>query len=174
MEIKWRALSDIMVIIPCSFILVVKTYICAMCAQSLQFCLSLCDPMDSTPPGSSVHGILQARILDCQWVAMPSTRVSFWPRSTINQEKGQFNSSWVAYVIKGCLQDWIRKLFFFFFNLRGFNELNLCIRQFYIGIGVQLLYIVELVSAVLKHVFKKVEAIFACKNNGKYAHTYWC
>ena len=114
MEIKWRALSDITVIIPCSFILVVKTYICAMCAQSLQLCLSLCDPMDSTPPGSSVHGILQARILGCQWVAMPSTRVSFWPRSTINQEKGQFNSSWVAYVIKGCLQDWIRKLFFFY------------------------------------------------------------
>ena len=33
-----------------------------------QSCLTLCDPMDYSPPGSSVHGILQARILE--WVAM--------------------------------------------------------------------------------------------------------
>ena len=37
-----------------------------------QLCLTLCDPMDCSPPGSSVHGILQARLLD--WVAMPSSR----------------------------------------------------------------------------------------------------
>ena len=41
-------------------------------AESLQSCLSLCDPMDCSPPGSSVLGILQARIL--QWVTMPSSR----------------------------------------------------------------------------------------------------
>ena len=34
--------------------------------------------MDRGPPGSSVHGILQARILE--WVAMPSSRGSSWPR----------------------------------------------------------------------------------------------
>ena len=34
-----------------------------MHAQSLQLCLTLCDPMDCSLPGSSVHGILQARIL---------------------------------------------------------------------------------------------------------------
>ena len=39
-------------------------------AKSLQSCLTLCDPMDCSPPGSSVHGILQARILE--WVAIPS------------------------------------------------------------------------------------------------------
>ena len=38
-------------------------------AQSLQSCLTLCDPLDCRPPGSSVHGILQSRILE--WVAMP-------------------------------------------------------------------------------------------------------
>ena len=37
-----------------------------------QSCLTLCGPMDCSPPGSSVHGILQARILE--WVAMPSPR----------------------------------------------------------------------------------------------------
>ena len=43
-----------------------------------QSCLTLCDPMDCSPPGSSVHGMLQAKILD--WVAIPFSRVSSWPR----------------------------------------------------------------------------------------------
>ena len=38
-------------------------------AKLLQSCLTLCNPMDCSPPGSSVHGILQARILE--WVAQP-------------------------------------------------------------------------------------------------------
>ena len=42
-----------------------------MHAKSLQSCPTLCNPMDCSPPGSSVHGILQARIL--VWVAMPSS-----------------------------------------------------------------------------------------------------
>ena len=51
---------------------------CLRAKSSLQSCLMLCDPMDCSPPGSSVHGILQARILE--WVAMPSSRGSSWPR----------------------------------------------------------------------------------------------
>ena len=43
-----------------------------------QSCLTLCDPMDCSPPGSSAHGILQARILE--WVAMPSSRGYSQPR----------------------------------------------------------------------------------------------
>ena len=46
-----------------------STYMCVH-AKSLQSCLTLCDPMDCSPPGSSVYGILQARILE--WVAIPS------------------------------------------------------------------------------------------------------
>ena len=41
-------------------------------------CLTLCDPMDYSPPGSSVHGILQARILE--WVAIPISRGIFSTR----------------------------------------------------------------------------------------------
>ena len=41
-------------------------------------CPTLCDPMDCSSPGSSVHGILQARIME--WVAMPSSRGSSRPR----------------------------------------------------------------------------------------------
>ena len=49
-----------------------------MHAESLQLCLSLCDPVDYDLPGSSVHGSLQARIL--AWVAIPSSRGSSQPR----------------------------------------------------------------------------------------------
>ena len=49
------------------------------CAKSLQSCPTLCDPMDCGLPGSSVHGVLQAKILE--WVAMPSfSRASSQPR----------------------------------------------------------------------------------------------
>ncbi|CAI9152549.1 unnamed protein product [Rangifer tarandus platyrhynchus] len=47
-------------------------------ATSLQFCLILCDPMACSLPGSSVHEILQARILE--WVAISSSRGSSRPR----------------------------------------------------------------------------------------------
>ena len=45
-----------------------------MCAKSIQLSLTLCDPMDYSPLGSSVHGILQAKILE--WVAISSSRDS--------------------------------------------------------------------------------------------------
>ena len=49
----------------------------SMCvhAKLLQLCLNLCNPMECNPPDSSVHVILQARILE--WMAMPFSRGSF-------------------------------------------------------------------------------------------------
>ena len=44
-------------------------YVCACSVTSVMS--TVCDPMDCSPPGSSVHGILQARILE--WVATPSS-----------------------------------------------------------------------------------------------------
>ena len=46
-------------------------------AKVTRVCLTLCDPMDCSSPGSSVHGILQARILE--WVAIPFSRDSSQP-----------------------------------------------------------------------------------------------
>ena len=57
-----------------------------MCAKLLQSNPNLCDPVNCSPPGSSVHGILQARILE--WVAVPSSRRSSQPR----------DGTWVFYV----------------------------------------------------------------------------
>ena len=53
-------------------------HVCCCCLLA-QPCLTHCDPMDCSPPGSSVHGILQARTLE--WVAMPSSKGSSQPRS---------------------------------------------------------------------------------------------
>ena len=47
-------------------------------SEVAQSCLTLCDAVDCRPPGSSVHGTLQARILE--WVAVSFSRGSSWPR----------------------------------------------------------------------------------------------
>ena len=63
----------------------------------VQSCPTLCESMDRNPPGSSVHGILQARILE--WVAIPFSRGSFQPR----------NQTWVsciASIFFICLPVW--------------------------------------------------------------------
>ena len=51
---------------------------CVCCVLVTQLCLTLCDPMDCSLPGSFVHGILQARILE--WVAISFSRGSSQPR----------------------------------------------------------------------------------------------
>ena len=53
----------------------------AAAAKSLQLCPTLCDPIDGSPPGSSVPGILQARTLE--WVAMSFSSAWKWSRSVV-------------------------------------------------------------------------------------------
>ena len=55
----------------------------------------LCVPVDCSLQGSSVHGILQARILE--WVAMPSSRGSFRPRDRTHVSSGPCIGRWVLY-----------------------------------------------------------------------------
>ena len=61
-----------------------------------QLCLTLCNLMDCSPPGSSVHGILQATRL--KWVAMPSSRGSSQPRdrTQVSHIAGGFFTSWAT------------------------------------------------------------------------------
>ena len=61
-------------------------------APSLQSCSALCDPLDCTLPVCSVHGSLQAEILE--WVAMPSSRESSWPR---DQSLHLLHCRWIIY-----------------------------------------------------------------------------
>ena len=49
-----------------------------VCVLVAQLCPTLCDPMDYSPPDSSIHGISQSRILE--WVTIPFSWESSWPR----------------------------------------------------------------------------------------------
>ena len=61
-----------------------------------QSCPALCDPMGCSLPGSSVHGILQARLLE--WLPMPFSRGSFWPRewTLVSCIAGRFFTIWAT------------------------------------------------------------------------------
>ena len=85
--------------------------------QSLQSCLTLCNPVDCCLPGSSVHGISQARILE--WVAMPSSRGSSW-------SSGQTHISCGSCIAGGFLYCWATveaqlALLYLFFNTWCFS-----------------------------------------------------
>ena len=60
------------------FIHVRRPHVYLVKSEVAQSCPTLCDPMDCSLPGSSVHGIFQARILE--WVAISFSRGSSQPR----------------------------------------------------------------------------------------------
>ena len=65
-----------------------------------QSCLTLCDPLGHRLPGSSVHGILQARILE--WIAIPFSRGSSWPRdqTQVSCTVGRFFTVWASMTLQ--------------------------------------------------------------------------
>ena len=64
----------------------------------LQWCSTLCDAMDWSPPGSSVHGILQTRILE--WVVLPSSRGSSQPRDWTHVCLYLLPCKWILYPLR--------------------------------------------------------------------------
>ena len=86
---------------PCSLWDLSSLVVCVLVAQS---CLTLWDPIDCSPPGSSVHGILQARIL--KWVAIFFSRGSSQPRDQthVSHTAGRFFTDSAA--IKPGPQQW--------------------------------------------------------------------
>ena len=65
-------------------------------SEVTQSCPTLCDPVDCSPPGSSIHGILQARILE--WVAISFFRRSSWPKdqTQISHIAGRHFNLWAT------------------------------------------------------------------------------
>ena len=63
-------------------------------SEVTQSCLTLCHPMDCSPPGSSVHGILQGRTLE--WVAISFSRKSSWPR---DRTQVCLHCRWILYLL---------------------------------------------------------------------------
>ena len=92
-----RNFSVIFLLLTSNLILLYPENILCICMLSCFSHVWFWDPMDCSPPGSSVHGILQARILE--WVAVISSRGSSPPRdptciSYISCNAGRFLTTW--------------------------------------------------------------------------------
>ena len=85
-------------------------------SEAAQRCPALCDPMDCSPLGSSVHGILQVRILD--WVAIPFSTGSSQPRhwTSISCTGGKLFTFWAT-------REYIYIFFFRFFSIIGYYKI---------------------------------------------------
>ena len=113
-----------------------KTLFCSICLCSgAQSCLTLCDPMDCSPSGSSVHGILQERILE--WVAISSSRGLSRPRdqthiSYVSCTADEFSTHWAIREALFCSIDIQFTLFStvshkLFFSYAAAKSLQLCL-----------------------------------------------
>ena len=93
-ETVWRFLKKLKIELPCVH------------AKSLQLCSTLCDPMDWSLPGSSVHGILQGRILD--WVAISYSKGSSQSRdqTRVSCIVGRFFTNWAKREAQRVIHDW--------------------------------------------------------------------
>ena len=102
-----------------------------LCVWVTQYSLSLCHLMDCGPPGSSVHGIFQARILE--WVVIPISRESFpsRDRTWVSCIAGRFFTVWAVreaplgtYLATFCKSD-VVKIVFLRRRERGGKEISL-------------------------------------------------
>ena len=104
-----------------------------------QSCLTLCNPLDYSPPGSSVHGILQARILE--WVAMPFSQGSPNPGTEwqgllhgrqilyhLNHQENPLLGLIKCYFILFNLFPWLHQVFLVFREIFHSDALGLCCR----------------------------------------------
>ena len=87
--------KDVQDLYPDSYKIPLSVYV--LVAQS---CLTLCDPMDCSQPSSSIHGVLQARIL--KWVTILFSRGFSWPRdrAQVSCIAGRFLTVWAAREIR--------------------------------------------------------------------------
>ena len=78
-----------------------REILCALLCLVARSCPTLCDPMDCSLPVFSVHGFLQARILE--WIAISSSRGSSWPRdrTQVSCIAGWFFTVWATEKIQG-------------------------------------------------------------------------
>ena len=106
-------------------------------SEVAQSCPTLCDPVDCSPPGSSVHGILQARVLE--WVAISFSRGSSRPRdrTQVSRTAGRRFNLWATREAHRYLSNFlyadldflseinILKTFFFLHGLLPFQNQNI-------------------------------------------------
>ena len=93
-------------------------WVCGYCCLVAYSCPTLCDPVGCSLPGSSIHGVFQARILE--WVVISSSRGSSWPRNWTHISWGSCIVRWILYnwatwvapiwvSLIGKVHSWLRK-----------------------------------------------------------------
>ena len=95
-----------------------------------QSCWTLCDPKDGSPPGSSVHGIVQARILE--WITIPVSRGSSQPRdrTQVSRIVGRFFIFWaIAQTLMDNIFSKMKYKYKNFSRWRIWITLGLCLLQ---------------------------------------------
>ena len=123
---------------------------------------TLCDPMDYSLPGSSVHGILQVRIL--KWVAVPFSRRSSQPKvqTPVSQVAGRFLSVWATrearFIVDTKLICAPSSLSHFSWHRRILNDILW--GKHNIG-GIQILFWIEELEKILKSTFQFNEKKFS-------------
>ena len=136
-----------------------------MCAQSLQSCPTICYPVDCSPPGSFVQGILQARILE--WVAISYTRGSYQSRDRTCISCVSCFGRWILYRL--CHQFWFLRTQCF----RGISSLesgNVLYLNFsavkpVLSLYVNLLLFLNHTFQTQKLVIQKLKKIYIDKSN---------
>ena len=111
-------------------------FLLSACAVA-HLCLTLCDPMDCSLPGSSVHVISQARILE--WVAILFSRGSFWPRD------------WTRFSFISCFGRWI--LYQWAPGKPSFHVQSYYFRVWQLSLLVFLFYLIEALILLIVDVF---------------------
>ena len=71
-------------------------------SEVAQSCPTLSDPMDCSPPGSSVHGIFQARVLEWVAIAFSERDQTVWQISGAGAPEEDLRSRWMSQVTVGC------------------------------------------------------------------------
>ena len=108
----------------------------AAAARSLQSCLTLCDPIDSIPPGFSIPGILQARILE--WVAISFSNACMHAKSLqscltlCNPMDSSPPGSSVHRTLQARITDWVAIFFSIFIyttRCKIDNQWELCVKH---------------------------------------------
>ena len=95
-------------------------FCCQLCLLFAQWCPTLCDPVDCGLPGSSVYGILQAKILE--WVAIPFSRWSSLPRdwTWVSCITGRFFTVWAIREVTKALITKAVSFSWFIFSLKNY------------------------------------------------------
>ena len=145
-------------------------------SEVTQSCLTLCDPMDCSLPGSSVHGIFQARILE--WVAISFSRGSSRPRdwTRVSRIVGRRFTVWATRDISCiCATNIVLEVFtHLFLHIKCFHslkqQLKATTKRWKLGTSIYM--IVNLFLLFLQSLYFQIISVFIIDDNFRACHAH--